>query len=281
MKSTLPSEALCRGSWASVVSGIIGSAASSDMDLRSTLSDQSKLLQVLLARVGSFLERADDALVKLSLWPTPLATVLTPRSPIVSCVGSTEDMRTELFGCFSPRVGVSSSSLSALPLVSTTAVGEAIAMVGAAVLQIMPELQQLCVRPASPLSVEHMEVDSLAISCEDHDSPMSCEQLEVPESIVSMVSVRDVVVSVVSMADDVEAVSMLAPDLLEPSQPLASVDRKGSDVVVTHSHVTVGKVVFVRDKVDEILSQLAQAFGGGLSWIWQDHCGRDSHQGQK
>ncbi|KAE8805656.1 Heat shock 70 kDa protein 4L [Hordeum vulgare] len=165
-------------------------------------------------------------------------------------------MRTELFGCFSFRVGVSSTSLFALPLVSTIAMGEAITMVGAPVLQIMPELQQLCVRPASPLSVEHMEGDTLAIWCEGLDLAMSCEQLEVPESIVSVVFVGDVVVSVVSLADDVEAVGMLAPDLLESSQPLAFVDSGGSDIAITLSHVIVGKVVSVRDKLDEILFEL-------------------------
>ncbi|KAE8799886.1 Heat shock 70 kDa protein 4L [Hordeum vulgare] len=253
VKSTLPFGTLCRGSWASVVSGITHSSASYDMDQCSTLADQSKLLQVLVALVGSFLERVEDALVKLSLGPTPLATIVTPCSPVVSCVGSMKDVRTELFDCFSPRVGVSSSSLYALPLVLTTPVGEAIVMVGDPVLQVMPELQQLCARPASPLSVEHMEVVSLAISCEGHDSPMSCEQLEVPESIVSVVPVGDFVVSVVSMADDIVAVGMLAPELLEPSQPLAFVDIEGSDVAVTHSHVTIGKVVYVHDKIDEIL----------------------------
>ena len=50
---------------------------------------------------------------------------------------------------------------------------------------------------------------------ERHDSSLSCEHLEMPESIVSVVPV----------ADDVDAVGMLAPDPLEPSQPLTFVDR--------------------------------------------------------
>ena len=64
-------------------------------------------------------------------------------------------------------------------------------MVVAPVLQIMPELQQLCVRPASPLFVDHMEVNSPATSCEGHDPPLSCEHLEAPESIVLVVTVND------------------------------------------------------------------------------------------
>ena len=63
-------------------------------------------------------------------------------------------------------------------------------------------------------------------------------------------------VSMVPVADDVEVVGMLAPDPLESSQSLAFVDGGGSDVPVTNSHVTVGHVMSVRDKVDEILFEL-------------------------
>ena len=59
-----------------------------------------------------------------------------------------------------------------------------------------------------------------------------------------------------SEADDVEAGGMLVPDPSPPSQPLAFVDRGGFDVAVTNSQVAVGHVVFVRDKVDEILFEL-------------------------
>ena len=48
---------------------------------------------------------------------------------------------------------------------------------------------------------------------------------------------------------------MLASDPLEPSQPLAFVEDEGSDVAVTHSHVTV-RQVSVREKVDDILFQI-------------------------
>lgn len=141
-----------------------------------------------------------------------------------------------------------------LPLVSATVEDEAIVEVVTPVLQIMPELQQLCVRPASPPSVEHMEVDAPATSCEGHDSRLSCEQLEAPESTVSVAP--ESIVSVVPVADDGEAVSMLAPDPSAPSQPLASVDRGGSDVAVTGSHVAVRHEASVRDKVDEILFEI-------------------------
>ena len=101
-------------------------------------------------------------------------------------------------------------------------------------------------RPASPLSIEHMVVVSPTTWCEGHDSPLPCEKLEAPESIV-----LDIPVS-----DDVEAIGMLAPDPSAPSQPLASVDRGGSDVAVTDSHVAVRYEASVRDKVDEILFEI-------------------------
>ncbi|KAE8816960.1 Gibberellin 2-beta-dioxygenase 8 [Hordeum vulgare] len=80
---------------------------------------------------------------------------------------------------------------------------------------------------------------------EGQDSPLSCEQVEAHESIVSVAPV----------ADDVEAVGMLAPDPLEPSQPLAFVNRGLSTVLVTHSNVILGQVC-VRDKVNEILFEI-------------------------
>ncbi|KAE8804407.1 Gibberellin 2-beta-dioxygenase 8 [Hordeum vulgare] len=48
---------------------------------------------------------------------------------------------------------------------------------------------------------------------------------------------------------------MLTSDPLEPNQPLVSVDHGGSDVSVTNSHKTIGKLS-VRDKVNDILFEL-------------------------
>jgi hypothetical protein len=69
-------------------------------------------------------------------------------------------MGVELYGCFSPRVGDSSPLSSALPSVPSTTEGEAIATVVPPVLEIMPELQELCESTVLPLSVEHVKVDS-------------------------------------------------------------------------------------------------------------------------
>ena len=69
MKSTLPSKALRHGSWASVVSTPVGLATPPDVMLQSALADQTALLQICLARVGSLLERAEAALSSLC-WGT-------------------------------------------------------------------------------------------------------------------------------------------------------------------------------------------------------------------
>ncbi|VAH08601.1 unnamed protein product [Triticum turgidum subsp. durum] len=254
MKSTLPSKVLPHGSWASVVSATVGSTTQPDVMLQAALAEQTALLQGWMARAKSFLERAEAALGKLTLVSTVLPTALTSCPPGVVGVASTKEGSQELYGCFSPRVGDISSAPLTLSPVLRTSEGEPIAVPEAPVLQIMPDLQELCLCLVSPLSVERVEVDSSVTSCEGYVSPLSCEQLEVPES-VSVVPVGDVVMPVVSVADNVDAVCMLAPDSWEPSQPLAFVDRGGSDVVVTHSQVAVGKVS-VRDKVDEILFEL-------------------------
>ena len=69
MESTPPSEALRCGSWASVVSATARSVPSSDVVLQSALAAQAVQLQGCLARVGSFLARAEAALSRLSLLP--------------------------------------------------------------------------------------------------------------------------------------------------------------------------------------------------------------------
>jgi hypothetical protein len=67
-----PSKVQGGASWASVVSTPVGSAPPSDVVLQSTLGSLVEQLQGCLMRVGSFLERAEDALRKLSLEPAML-----------------------------------------------------------------------------------------------------------------------------------------------------------------------------------------------------------------
>uniref|UniRef100_N1R4E6 Uncharacterized protein n=1 Tax=Aegilops tauschii TaxID=37682 RepID=N1R4E6_AEGTA len=80
--------------------------------------------------------------------------------------------------------------------------------------------------------VEHMKVDSLVTSCEGHDSPLSCEQLEMYISIMS----------VVSEVDDVVATNMLAK---------VAADEEGValDIAATHSPETIRQVLHVSDDV--------------------------------
>lgn len=134
-----------------------------------------------------------------------LQTALTLHPPGVAGVGSKEKRWRELYGCFSSRVGDNSSSLSALSHVLPTFECDSIDVLKALVLQIMPELRELCLSHDSPLSLEHLEVDPSMNSCEVHVSPLSCEQPEVPESIVSVVPVVNDVVSTVPLVEDVDA----------------------------------------------------------------------------
>lgn len=207
-----------------------------EVPLQSVLAEQAEL-QDCLMRVESSLARAEAVLCRLTIMPDvpPLAEIQ------VDSKGEGEE---DPFGCFSPR-------------------GRHIVEVVTPVMQIMPGLQELCEAPSPPLSMVLPKEMGLVmpmmpsppmlaasppfvvVDNEGQDLLLSCEHLETPESIVSVVPVTD----------DIDAVGMLAPDPLEPSQPLAFVDRGGFDVSVTQSHVTVGQVS-VRDKVNEILFEL-------------------------
>lgn len=70
----------------------------------------------------------------------------------------------ELYGCFSPHARASSSSLPALPSAPATSMGDATTVVMAPVMQIMPELQQMCEEPVSQLLGEHLQGGSLVPS---------------------------------------------------------------------------------------------------------------------
>ena len=101
-------------------------------------------------RVGTFLERAEAALQRFPVAPAPM---------VESVVGFVDEADAELFGSFSPRAGSSST-----PSVLTGFEGEACAEVVSPVLQIMPELQILCGKPASPPPTEQLKLGSLLAS---------------------------------------------------------------------------------------------------------------------
>jgi hypothetical protein len=146
-----PSKALRSRSWALIVSVPATLIPLSDVVLQSSLATQVAQLQGCLVRVGSFLERAEIALSRLSLLPAML------KNSLMSCPhckvgdGSTEDRGALLYGCFSPCVEGSSSLLSTLPSVPSIAEVEVTTPVVPPVLQIMHELQDLCASTALPL----------------------------------------------------------------------------------------------------------------------------------
>jgi hypothetical protein len=116
-----------------------------------------------------------------------LKTTSTSSSPSEVGVGSAEDGGVELYGCFSPHVG-DHSSLSTLSSVPSTAEGEAIATVLALVVQIMPELRELCTSPTLPLSLEHKKVDSLMTLSKPEQSdevftPIAPSMLDNPDAL--------------------------------------------------------------------------------------------------
>jgi hypothetical protein len=145
-------------------------------------------MQHCVARFESFLERAEATLSRLSLEMPLMKSTPMPHSPGEVGAGSMKDKGSELYGCFSPHVG-DTSLLPPLPAVFTSK-GEVVDMVVAPVLQIMPCLQEICVSPTVPLSVEGMKTDLLATSCAqpDSDSPLSQEQSEVNPLVQSYVT---------------------------------------------------------------------------------------------
>jgi hypothetical protein len=158
--------------------------------LQSSLPAQSEVLQGFLTRFESLVERTEAALCKLSLVPPLMKTGPSSCPPGELDVGLMEDQGEELYGCFSPRVGDSSlSSLSSLPRGPCIVEEETIAMVASPVLQIMPDLEELCASPTLPISAEHMKVDLPLTSCvrPNSDSPLSVKQLE--QSAVSHVPI--------------------------------------------------------------------------------------------
>jgi hypothetical protein len=109
MRFPIPSKEPCRGCWASAP---MGSVASSGVVVQSALTSQ---LEDCLARVGSFLVQAEAALSRLSLVPAMVKTTPMSCPPCEVGASSAEDKGVELYGCFSPRVGDTSS----LPVSST------------------------------------------------------------------------------------------------------------------------------------------------------------------
>jgi hypothetical protein len=99
----------------------------------------------LMLRFGSFLERAEAALSRLSLSLAELHTAPELHPLVMPDVGSTDESGGDLYGSFSPRVEASSTFV-------------------APVLQIMLGLQELCAELVLLQSDEPAKVDPLEVS---------------------------------------------------------------------------------------------------------------------
>jgi hypothetical protein len=89
----------------------------------------------------------------------PIVNEASPPAEVIA--GSAEVGEDNLYGSFSPRA---SPSPLPQPHVSFACEGEDTIGVKAPVMLLMPELQELCGKLTPPLSVMHLEVDSLAAS---------------------------------------------------------------------------------------------------------------------
>ncbi|XBI96188.1 hypothetical protein VPH35_032508 [Triticum aestivum] len=217
-----------RDSWASIVSAPVASVAMADVSLRSTMEGQAELLRSELLnmasfrleetvqplrdvidsmkgwmlQMGNFLERAEAVLSGLLQVSPVLQTAPMQHPLIVPDVNLEDENGDGLHGRFSPRAGVGS------PLSASE--GSCIDVVVAPVLQIMPELLELCGESTPPLSVEQLKVDPLESSVValpplpplepsqmldsekgDSDVAMSCSSV----SIGQVVPVGDMVVA--------------------------------------------------------------------------------------
>ncbi|KAM0841131.1 hypothetical protein ACQ4PT_059220 [Festuca glaucescens] len=189
---SLPSAVPGRRSWASVVATPVSSLASADM--QSALDVQAELLRDAvrplreavdslhdwMLAIGGFLERAEAVLGRLSR---------TPADPLVlPVVDKVDACGAGLHGCFSPRARASSA-------------------ITAPVMQIMPELLELCGGVLTPPSVEEVRSGSHEFS--DVVSPpcLGFEKCGVVDAAVSISPESDK--QVVTIGDEVAKSGLL------------------------------------------------------------------------
>lgn len=137
------------------------------------LREEVAAFKLLLAHVTDSLERADSFASCESTEQESCVLVdddavveMTLKVGEEAIVGKAPEESTEvgeecIFGCFSPRAR-SCPSPQLDVMVASECVD--ISRIMAPVMQIMPELQQLCVEPSPPLSMVHLQVDSLGTS---------------------------------------------------------------------------------------------------------------------
>jgi hypothetical protein len=152
-------------------------------------------LQGCLARVVSFLVQAEAAHGR----PMPDVS-----SPTELHVDSVDEGKADLYGCFSPRVGICTSWVSAASMTEA-------AEVVSSVLQVMPELQELCgvssvILPMELVSLEALEVASMP-------SPPPSEPCRSPAIVDSGGLDASVTTShVVYLSDEIDKAGVLAPN---------------------------------------------------------------------
>lgn len=175
-------------------------------------------LRDCLARVGSVLGRAEAALAKLEVVSdvsslSELQIGVVPDVPLLPKIQvGCADGEAGMYGDLSPCATSCRLSLSVVPIASGS---EAVVEVVAPMLQIMPELQKLCGEPTSPIS------------------------MVLPKEMGSL-------------GGGLAMPTATSPPSLEPSQPLAYVDRGGLDVANALSPKAVGQVAFVGAEVVEV-----------------------------
>ena len=135
------------------------------------LCDVMDSMQGWMLRMESFMEQVEAALGGLSLAP-PVLQSAHVLCPLVVPDGSFEVERgDELHGCFSPRARASS------PPSAYEGLGNDVVVTP--VLQIMPELRELCGGSVLPLSVEQPKVDppKISIVALSPSSPLDSSQI--------------------------------------------------------------------------------------------------------
>ena len=124
-----------------------------------------------MLRMESFMERVEAALGELSMAPPVLQTAHVLRPLVVPVDNFEVGMGAELHGRFSPR------ARACLPVSPSEGLDNDVVVTS--VLQIMPELRELCEGSILPLSVEQPKVDppETSIVALPPSSPLESSQI--------------------------------------------------------------------------------------------------------
>ena len=172
--------------------------------MQSTLAEQAELfrseLQGCLARVGSFLASAEATLGRVPVMPSV--------SPLTkSDADSVDEVKADIYGCFSPRLCTSPLSAASVTVSEATE---------APVLHIMPELQEVCGKSPMVLPMEMGPLEALVVATVPSPPPSEpCQPGAFEDSGCSVVSASLTSVDrghMVSLNDEVDDACVLAPN---------------------------------------------------------------------